>query len=70
MKNNLIKLALERIIELGQEAHSIHNDMGRWREKPYTDVEKTEKTLRLNGCLNNQRSWLEAIIESMEEEEE
>jgi len=64
--NDLQKLAIERIIELGEEAFQLHDDYVRWRETPLTDVEKTDISLKIRRKLQKQRVWGEALLEEEE----
>ncbi|RJQ27121.1 hypothetical protein C4577_02265 [Candidatus Parcubacteria bacterium] len=65
--NKLQILAIERIIELGQEAYLIHQDLSKWRSEPYTDLVKTEKSVELKSKLEQQRFWCNALLEESEE---
>jgi heterodisulfide reductase subunit C len=63
---DLQKLALESIMQLGQEALNIHEDLERWREKPLTSVERTEESVKLKRKLEKQREWIQAIFDDEE----
>jgi hypothetical protein len=61
--NDLQKLALDRIMELGQEVMTLHGDLERWRDTPLTDNERLSHSVRLKQCLEMQNSWARAISE-------
>lgn len=61
--SDLSKLVLQRVQELGAEAFSIHEDLMRWREPAYSDIDKTQLSVKLKIKLEEQCSWLKALEE-------
>ena len=65
---DLHRLALDRIRELGQEAFTLHEDLMRWREKPLDDVETTKISSALKSKLEEQRRWINALQEEIDDD--
>ena len=57
----IILLAIERAQELGDQAYAIHQDLEKWREVKYTDMERTKRSVDLAELLGQQRKWLAEI---------
>jgi hypothetical protein len=66
--NALQKLAIERAMELGQEALSTHELMVKWRETPLTEKDRTSLSMKLQEHLSSQRSWLRGVLAVDDEE--
>jgi len=64
--NSLQKLGLERVIELGQEAFTAHEELMRWREKPLDAEQSTVLSMRLKQAIEKQRQWANALFEQGE----
>lgn len=63
----LFDLALERIIQLGQEAFSLHEDLERWREKPFESGERTTICVSIRRKMEEQREWAESLQTILED---
>lgn len=65
--NKLIKLSLDRVEELAQEAFSAHQDCVRCKvakdslEETKNKIKKTEDSVRCEQTLKMQRKWIRAI---------
>jgi hypothetical protein len=62
----LQRLVIEEISRLGQEAHRLYQEAEQWRETPLTDMQKTEFSVKIKGCLERQREWINALLEESE----
>lgn len=68
MNKDLIRLSLNRCIELGDEIFKHHQNLMKWKDPKLTDIERTQVSLNLQSCLESQNSWLRSIIEEIEED--
>lgn len=64
MLEEIVKLALNRVMDLGQEAFTIHEDMMKWKPEAVDPIEKTKASVNLKTALEEQRKWIVAILES------
>ena len=69
MNKDLFILALERCVELGQEAKIILFELEKWRECPLPNTERTVLTVKHDAFLDEQRKWIDSIIEELEKED-
>jgi len=67
---SMIRLALGRIGELGQAAYEAHQETTRWRAEPLNDLEKTQLSLKVEYAVEEQKQWIKAIEEALEQEDE
>jgi hypothetical protein len=64
----LIALSLQRIRELGEEFYALSQDVTKWRDPPYTDIEKTRISLKIQQAVEEQAKWVRALESEFEEE--
>ncbi len=67
MNVDLIKLAMDRIVALGQEALSIHQELESWQKIPFTAMDRTKFGIKMNAVLQEQRSWADAVAKGLDE---
>ena len=65
--SKLIILSLLRVNELAQDAFTAHEGCMR-RGTERTDIEVTELSVECKTALENHHKWVNAIIESLEDE--
>lgn len=63
----LQRLALDRVDELAQLVLTTHEDMERWREKPFEAIERTKMSIKLQSYIAQQASWLKAVLDEEDE---
>lgn len=61
--NQLRRLAIEHLADLGQEVFSLHEDLMRWRDPPLISPEKTFISNKLKSSLEKQKQWIDALLE-------
>ena len=61
-KDILIKLALQRVLAIGQEASDLHHECVVWREKKLTDEEFEVINKKFQSTLEDQCKWIGAIM--------
>ncbi|HYE20957.1 MAG TPA: hypothetical protein VEA69_21100 [Tepidisphaeraceae bacterium] len=70
MNKELICLALARCRELAREAFSVHQELEKWRETPFTSMERTKLSLKINHAVEEQDKWLRILGDYIEESTE
>lgn len=68
LNRELISLALQRIRELGQEFYTLSQDVSKWRDPPYTDMEKTKISVKIQYAVEEQFKWVRALESEFEEQ--
>lgn len=63
MMTELIKLALKQVSDLGQEAFYHHEKLMAWNDPALDPAEKTKLSVNLKKALEEQRQWVNAILE-------
>lgn len=61
MTPTLYQLALDAIQALGQSAYSVHEEMEKWREPPWSPIERTRQSSLLKSYIEKQYQWIEAL---------
>lgn len=69
MNKELIVLSLDRIVELGQKAYGLHQELEKWREPKFTDLERTKIGCKIQNLFDEQFKWIRAIQEKFQDEE-
>jgi hypothetical protein len=67
MKTILVNLALDAVADLGQKVMALHDDIEKWREPKFTDIQRTAMTVQLKQALEKQNEWLRAIRDYLEQ---
>ena len=66
--SKLIILSLLRVNELAQEAFTAHESCMRRGVKEPDAIEVTKLSVKCKTALENQKEWVNAIMESLEDE--
>jgi len=68
-KDNIVKLALQRVLALGQEASNIHHECVIWRETSLNDKQLSELNEKFASVLEDQHKWIGAIMYALRQKQ-